>query len=132
MFREPTIYERFPIASAKQLSQHQAEHFTNSTLMHGSVDKAFDGIPNTIVPETDIPLFAQKHTRFELLGKYLKHNWPVIISVAGLAFVGGYLYYHYQVLSSLTEKKRKRFKIPIDDVIVTPRKRPRFKIIPLE
>ena len=102
-FRKLTMGESFPIAYQKGLQKMQSEHFVNSVIAAGAIEKGYENFPLAIKTENNLSLHAGANPPQFLIGTYIKNHWRVIL--ASLV-VGGIIW--YGIDSQLTRTKQKK------------------------
>jgi hypothetical protein len=106
-FRKLTMEESFPIAYQKGLQKIQSEHFVNSVIAAGAIEKGYENFPLEIKTENNLSLHIGANPPQFLIGTYIKNHWRVIL--ASLV-VGGLIWYGIDSQIKRSNQKN-RFKI---------------------
>ncbi len=102
-FRKLTLEESFPIAYQKGLQKIQSEHFVNTALTTGTVEKGYENFPKQVNIESDLPLLLESNPPQFLIGTYVKNHWRVIL----VSFVlGGLIWYGIDTQLKRTKKSK--------------------------
>ena len=103
-FRNLTLGESFPVAYQKGLQKIQSEHFVNSVIAAGAIEKGYENFPLEIKTENNLSLHTGANPPQFLIGTYIKNHWRVIL--ASLV-VGGLIWYGIDTQLKRTEQKKK-------------------------
>ena len=103
-FRKLTLEESFPIAYKKGLQRIQSEHFVNSAIASGAVEKGYENFPMEIRIENNLPLNIEANPPQFLIGTYIKNHWRVILVSL---VVGGLIWYGIDSQIKKTNQKHR-------------------------
>ena len=103
-FRKLTMGESFPIAYRNELQKIQSEHFVNSAIAAGAIEKGYENFPLEIITENYLSLHTEANPHQFLIGTYIKNHWRVILTSLVL---GGLIWYGIDCQLKRTEQKKK-------------------------
>jgi hypothetical protein len=106
-FRKLALGESFPIAYQKGLQKIQSEHFVNSAIAAGAIEKGYENFPLEIRTENNLSIHTEANPPQFLIGTYIKNHWRVILTSLVL---GGLIWYGINCQLKRAEQKKK-FKI---------------------
>ncbi|MEY4964128.1 MAG: hypothetical protein RLZZ323_1447 [Bacteroidota bacterium] len=107
-FRKLTMEESFPFAYKKGLQKIQSEHFVNSAIASGAIEKGYENFPMEVRTENNLPLQIEANPPQFLIGTYIKNHWRVILASLVL---GGLIWYG---IDNQTKRKKQKAKLKIN------------------